>query len=109
MVGLESTMEQAETAKKVKKPEVADAERERQEKFLAQLRERKPTKIAAGKPAAKPVKAKAKAKSKKGKKMTTATKGETYYCTVCGGEVLCTTDSESPIICCDEVMYIVEL
>jgi hypothetical protein len=29
MVGLESTLEQAETAKKVKKPEVAEAERER--------------------------------------------------------------------------------
>lgn len=104
MVGLESTMEQAETAKKFKKPEVANAERERQNKFLAQLRERKPMKVAA----AKPVKAKAKAKSKKGKRMTRATKGETYYCTVCGGEILCTTNSESPIVCCDEVMYIIE-
>ncbi len=103
MVGLESTMEQAETAKKVKKPEVADAERERQEKFLAQLRARKPMKVAA----AKPVETKAKAKSKKGKRMTKASKGETYYCTVCGCEVLCTTDSESPIVCCEEVMYIV--
>ncbi len=31
MVGLESTLEQAETAKKVKKPEVAEAERETRE------------------------------------------------------------------------------
>ncbi len=102
MVGLESTLEQAETAKKVKKPEVAEAERERQDKFLAQLRARKPVKVKA----AKTVKAKAKAKPKKGKRMTRAKKGETYYCTVCGCEVLCTTDSESPIVCCDEVMYI---
>ncbi len=103
MVGLESTMEQAETAKKVRKPEVADAERERQEKFLAQLRARKPVKVAAARPV------KAKAKPKKGKRMTKATKGETYYCTVCGSEILCTTSSESPIVCCDEVMYIVGL
>ena len=100
MVGLESTLEQAETAKKVKKPEVAKAERERQQKFLAQLRARKPVKIKAAKPV------KAKAKPKKGKRMTRARKGETYYCTVCGCEVLCTTNSESPIICCDEVMYV---
>ncbi len=40
MVGLESSMEQAETAKKVKKPEVADAERERQKKFYEALRNR---------------------------------------------------------------------
>ncbi len=102
MVGLESTLEQAETAKKVKKPEVAEAERERQQKFLAQLRGRKPVKIKA----AKPVKAKAKAKPKQGKRMTRARKGETYYCTVCGCEVLCTTNSKSPIVCCEEVMYV---
>ncbi len=40
MVGLESSMEQAETAKKVKKPEVAEAEKERQKKFMEQLRSR---------------------------------------------------------------------
>ncbi len=82
-----------------------DAERERQNKFLAQLRERKPMKVAA----AKPVKVKAKAKPKKGKRMARAAKSETYYCTVCGSEILCTTSSESPIVCCDEVMYILEL
>jgi hypothetical protein len=70
MVGLESTLEQAETAKKVKKPEVAEAERERQNKFLAQLRERKPAKVAAAKPT------KVKGKPKKGKRMTKASKGE---------------------------------
>jgi hypothetical protein len=102
MVGIESTLELSESAAKVKKPEVAEAERERQNKFLAQLRERKPVEVAA----AKPVKAKAKAKPKKGKRMTRATKGETYYCTVCGCEVLCTTSSESPIVCCEEVMYV---
>ncbi len=100
MVGIESTLELSESAKKVKKPEVADAERERQNKFLAQLRERKPVKVAAAKPA------KVKAKPKKGKRMTRATKGETYYCTVCGCEVLCTTNSKSPIVCCEEVMYV---
>lgn len=40
MVGLESAMDLAEGAKKVKKPEVADAERERQKKFYEQLRSR---------------------------------------------------------------------
>lgn len=40
MVGLESSMEQAEAAKKVKKPEVDEAERERQAKFYEQLRSR---------------------------------------------------------------------
>jgi hypothetical protein len=41
MVGLESSMDLAETAKKVKKPEVSDAERERQKEFYAKLRARK--------------------------------------------------------------------
>ncbi len=40
MVGLESSMDLAESAKKVKKPEVADAERDRQKKFMEQLRSR---------------------------------------------------------------------
>ena len=100
MVGLESSMDLAQSAKKIEKPEVAEAEKERQSKFLAQLRARKPVKIKSAKPA------KVKAKPKKGKKMNRAKKGETYYCTVCGCEVLCTTSSESPIVCCEEVMYI---
>ncbi len=41
MVGLESAMDLAEGAKKVKKPEVAEAERARQNEFYAKLRARK--------------------------------------------------------------------
>jgi len=41
MGGLDSAMELAEGAKNVKKPEVADAERERQKEFYAKLRARK--------------------------------------------------------------------
>jgi hypothetical protein len=41
MVGLESSMEQAEAAKNVKKPEVAEAEKKRQKEFYAKLRARK--------------------------------------------------------------------
>lgn len=40
MVGLESSMDLAESAKKVKKPEATDTERERQKEFYAQLRRR---------------------------------------------------------------------
>ncbi len=40
MVGLESSMDLAEGAKKVKNPAVAEAERERQKKFMEQLRSR---------------------------------------------------------------------
>ncbi len=41
MVGIESTLDLSEDAKKVKKPEVADAEKERQKKFYEALRARK--------------------------------------------------------------------
>ena len=101
MAGLENSMDLAEAAKKTKQPKISSAEKERQRAFLEQLRARKPVKVKAAKPS------KVKAKSKKGKKMSKARKGETYYCTVCGCEVMCTTSSESPIVCCDEVMYIV--
>ncbi len=40
MVGLESSMDNAENAQKTKKPEVASAEKERQKKFMEQLRSR---------------------------------------------------------------------
>lgn len=40
MVGIESTLEMSEEAKEVKKPEVADAERQRQKEFYAKLRSR---------------------------------------------------------------------
>jgi methylmalonyl-CoA mutase N-terminal domain/subunit len=99
MVGLESSMEMAETARKVTTPKVDDAEKERQRAFLAQLRARKPEKVKAGVKKARPA-------AKKGRKMAKAKKGETYYCTVCGCEVICTTSSENPIVCCDEIMYV---
>jgi hypothetical protein len=102
MAGLESSMDLAESARKIKKPDVSSAERERQKAFLEQLRARKPVKVKEAK------KSKAKARSKKGKKMTRAKEDETYFCTVCGCEVVCTSGSESPIICCDEVMCIIE-
>lgn len=102
MVGLESSMEMAESATQVKAPKVDDAEKERQRAFLAQLKSRKPEKAGAtGK------KAKAPSRAKKGKKMKKAVKGETYYCGVCGCEVICTTESESPIVCCEEIMYVI--
>jgi hypothetical protein len=101
MAGLESSMDLAEAARKIKKPEVSSAESERQKAFLEQLRSRKPVKVKAAK------KPKAKARSGKGKKMTRAKKGETYYCTVCGCDIICTTSSEGPIICCDETMCII--
>ncbi len=102
MVGLESSMEMAESATKVKTPKVNNAEKERQRAFLAQLRSRKPEKTkVAGK------KAKAASRAKNKKKMKKAAKGETYYCGVCGCEVVCTTESDSPIVCCEEVMYVI--
>ena len=103
MAGLENILDLAEAAKKTKQPKVSNAEKERQRAFLEQLRARKPVKVKAAKPSKKKA---VKAKSKKGKKMRKAEEGETYYCTVCGGEVICTTSSESPLICCEEVLYI---
>ena len=41
MVGLESSMEQAETAQKVKVAKEDDAEKQRQKEFYAKLRARK--------------------------------------------------------------------
>ena len=102
MVGLESSMDLAESAAKTKKPKVDNSEKERQRSFLEQLRARKPGKVkTAGQ-------RKAKKGARKGKKMTRARKGETYYCEVCGCEVVCAVDSEGPIICCDEEMCIIE-
>ena len=49
MVGLESSMDLAQTALKVKKPEVDEAEKERQKKFMEQLRGRKAPQPKAGK------------------------------------------------------------
>jgi len=93
MIGLENSMDMAASATTVKKPKIDKAEQERQRAFLSQLRSRKPEK------------AKAKTKPKQGKKMSRARKDETYYCSVCGCEVVCVTESESPLVCCDEIMY----
>ncbi len=41
MVGLESSMDQAENAQKTKQPKVDSAERDRQKEFYAKLRARK--------------------------------------------------------------------
>lgn len=101
MVGLENSMDLAEEAKKIQKPEVDNAEKERQRAFLKSLRARKPVKVKEVK------KTKAKTRARKGKKMTRAKKGETYYCEVCGCEIMCTTSSKSPLICCDEVMCVI--
>ncbi len=49
MVGLESSMDQAQNAQKVKKPEVDEAEKERQKKFMEQLRRRSAPQPKAGK------------------------------------------------------------
>ncbi len=100
MVGLENSMDLAEAAKKIETPKLDEAERDRQRAFLEQLRARKPAKVRASR------QPKSKARSKKGKKMSKAKKGETYYCEVCGCEVICTTSSRSPLICCDEIMCI---
>ena len=44
-------------------------------------------------------------KVKKGKnKMKEAEKGTLYFCNTCGCEIVCTTPSEGPLVCCDEVM-----
>ncbi len=94
MVGLENSMDLAEAAKKVKKPKIDNAEKERQKAFLAQLKASKSEKV------------KASVKPKKGKKMTRAKKDETYYCSICGCEVVCTTSGNKPIVCCEEVMYV---
>jgi hypothetical protein len=51
----------------------------------------------------KPAKKAAKKAAKK--KMEKAEKNCVYVCDVCGCEVVCTTPSEGPLICCNEVMY----
>jgi len=37
--------------------------------------------------------------------MKKAEKNCVYVCGVCGCEIVCTTPSESPIICCEENMF----
>jgi len=53
--------------------------------------------------AAKP-KAKKKVKTKKASKAET---GQTYYCEICGCEMVCASDSEGEVVCCGEPMCLV--
>lgn len=61
-------------------------------------------KIKAMKSETKAVKPKKKIKTKKASKAET---GQTYYCEVCGCEMVCASDSAGEIICCEEPMCIV--
>ena len=38
------------------------------------------------------------------KKMAKAEKNTVYCCDICGCEIVCTTPSTGPLMCCDEVM-----
>ena len=49
-------------------------------------------------------KAKKKVKTKKASKAET---GQTYYCEVCGCEMVCASDSAGAVVCCDESMCLV--
>ena len=46
----------------------------------------------------------AKKGSKKKQKMKKAEKDDRYVCTICGCEIVCTSPSASPILCCNEIM-----
>lgn len=41
------------------------------------------------------------------KKATKAESGQTYYCEVCGCEMVCASDSAGEVVCCEEPMYLV--
>jgi len=43
----------------------------------------------------------------KTKKATKAETGQTYYCEVCGCEMVCASDSAGEVICCEEPMCVV--
>ncbi len=49
-------------------------------------------------------KAKRKVKTKKASKAET---GQTYYCEVCGCEMVCAADSTGEVVCCGEPMCLV--
>lgn len=49
-------------------------------------------------------KAKRKIKTKKASKAET---GQTYYCEVCGCEMVCASDSSGEVVCCGEPMCMV--
>ena len=50
--------------------------------------------------------AKAKAKKRKSKKAKKAATGKTYYCEVCGCEMICVEPSAREIVCCDVPMLL---
>ena len=43
----------------------------------------------------------------KTKKASKAEKGQTYYCEICGCEMVCASDSAGEVLCCEEPMCIV--
>lgn len=61
----------------------------------------KPTGRKSGTEAAKPK------KKVRTKKATKAESGQTYYCEVCGCEMVCASDSAGEVICCEEPMCLV--
>jgi len=61
-------------------------------------------KIQAMKSETKSVKPKKKIKTKKASKAET---GQTYYCEICGCEMVCASDSAGEVFCCEEPMCIV--
>ncbi len=61
-------------------------------------------KIMAKKPETKAAKPKKKVKTKKASKAET---GSTYYCEVCGCEMVCASDSAGEVICCETPMGLV--
>ena len=62
------------------------------------------SKIQTMKSEAKPVRQKKKVRTKKASKAET---GQTYYCEVCGCEMVCASDSEGEVVCCGEPMLLV--
>ena len=62
------------------------------------------SKIMAKKSETKTVKPKKKVKTKKASKAET---GQTYFCEVCGCEMVCASDSSGVVVCCEEPMCLV--
>jgi len=46
-------------------------------------------------------------KKVKTKKASKAETGQTYFCEVCGCEMVCASDSSGVVVCCDEPMCLV--
>ena len=61
-------------------------------------------KIMAMKSEKKAARPKKKVKTKKASKAET---GQTYYCEICGCEMVCASDSEGEVVCCGEPMCLV--